>query len=96
MAKDYASEFLVRGNLVNFDWIAFKNIAKSQQHFEPAEARSIAGTVLAERLADRGLVEKGPCSPLYASHGFASGYRLMNPGWQVMERGQSPQMDGEH
>lgn len=88
-SRDYATEFLEHGSLSNFDWIALKDIAKSQQDFEPVEARAIAGLVLSERLVDRGLVEKGPCHPDYVSRGFPTGYRVTTLGWGILQRGQN-------
>ena len=61
--------------LDRFDWMALRDLAKSQNDFEPIEARAKTGDVMAERLVCIGLAEVGPCSAFYAEKGFRSGYR---------------------
>ncbi|WP_145619711.1 hypothetical protein [Nitrospirillum bahiense] len=80
--------FLNITTLTAHEWRGVEQLANAISEFEPLAKRGNLGVVVAERLVDLRLAEKGPCSPRYAAIGYTEGYRLSDLGWKVKQRGR--------
>lgn len=82
----YDENFLTRERLDANEWRGIEQLANAGSEFEPLAKRGNLGAVIAERLVDLGLAEKGQCPDRCAS----VGYRLTDLGWKIRDRGRYP------
>lgn len=80
--------YLANVDLNAHEWRGVGQLANAISEFEPLAKRSKLGEIVAERLVNMGLAEKGPCSDRYASIGYSTGYRLSQLGWKILDRGR--------
>jgi hypothetical protein len=87
---DEEEYFLANVALSADEWRGLLQLANAGDKYEPLAKRDKLGEIVAERLVNYGLAEKGPCDARYSSIGMPVGYRLTKLGCRVMERGRHP------
>lgn len=82
--------FLANIALDAHEWRGVEQLANAIDIFEPLAKRGNLGEVIAERLVNQGLAERGATSDRYQAIGMKIGYRLSELGWRVKDRGRFP------
>jgi len=84
--------FLESVELDVHEWRGVRQLAEAIDDFEPLAKRGNLGKVVADRLVERRVAEKGEAPPAYKARGMSIGYRLTTLGWKLLDRGRTPRI----